>query len=360
MAPEGPERASQAPSLTSLPRVEDLPSAADGFDREKVREAFEAFRRHTTQLQVQLRVLQAAGQSGAEPTGHAVRMDAMHMIRAAAEMADTIERDAQTASAAQLRRTEEEVSRRQRELQERQGDVDKYRQESERQRAEMLNAAKSEARKTTQDAEQQAAQEITEAESRAARLLEQARHQATELTNATRAEVEQTLEWARGQAGAIISRAQEGAEQLLARRRSRRRGDRPRRESIVSAAQAAAEVEPRHRGIRPPSPARSCESLSRRRAEAPESEPEEPDALAACLAARGAAERRRHDRLGSARASGPPRTPLCARGAVPRAARDRCGPRRPERPVHRARDGDRLAARRDRRVHGRADLGLAV
>ena len=60
MASEGPERASQAPSLTSLPRVEDLPSAADGFDREKVREAFEAYRRHTTQLQVQLRVLQAA------------------------------------------------------------------------------------------------------------------------------------------------------------------------------------------------------------------------------------------------------------------------------------------------------------
>ena len=119
MSSEGQERAQQAPALTSLPRVEDLPSAADGFDRETVREAFEAFRRHTTQLQVQLRVLQAAGQSGAEPTGHAVRMDSLHMIRAAAEMADTIERDAQTASAAQLRRTEEEVSRRQRDLQER-------------------------------------------------------------------------------------------------------------------------------------------------------------------------------------------------------------------------------------------------
>ena len=245
MAPEGPERASQAPSLTSLPRVEDLPSAADGFDREKVREAFEAYRRHTTQLQVQLRVLQAAGQSGAEPTGHAVRMDAMHMVRAAAEMADTIERDAQTASAAQLRRTEEEVSRRQRELQERQGDVDKYRQESERQRAEMLNAAKSEARKTTQEAEQQASKEITEAESRAARLLEQARHQATELTNATRAEVEQTLEWARGQAGAIIARAQEGAEQLLSRRRSRRRGDRPRRAVDRQRRAGSGRIEPR-------------------------------------------------------------------------------------------------------------------
>src|SRR3954468_16580352 len=172
MGTEGQGRATQAPALTSLPRVEDLGSSTDGYDREQVREAFEAFRRHTTQLQVQLRVLQAAGQSGIAPTRHAVRMDALHMIRAAAEMADTIERDAQTASAAQLRRTEEEVVRRQRDIQGRQGDVDRYRQESERQRAEMMNAAKSESRQTVQDAQQQASQEIAEAESRAARLLE--------------------------------------------------------------------------------------------------------------------------------------------------------------------------------------------
>src|SRR5512144_25306 len=242
MASEGPERAEQAPSLTSLPRVEDLPSAADGYDRERVREAFEAFRRHTTQLQVQLRVLQAAGQGGMEPTGHAVRMDSLHMIRAAAEMADTIERDAQTASAAQLRRTEEEVTRRQHELQERQGEVDRYRQESERQRAEILNAAKSESRQTLQEAQQQAAQEVSEAESRAARLLEQARHQATELTNATRAEIEQTLEWARGQAGAIISRAQEGAEQLLGAAGLGDEAVGRVAQSIVGAAQAAAEA----------------------------------------------------------------------------------------------------------------------
>src|SRR2546430_3868730 len=215
MGTEGPGRALQAPALTSLPRVEDLGAATDGYDRDQVREAFEAFRRHTTQLQVQLRVLQAAGQSGIEPTGHAVRMDALHLIRAAAEMADTIERDAQSASATQLRRTEEEVSRRQRELQDREAEVERFRGESERQRAEMLNAAKAESRQTTQEAQQQAAQEVKEAESRAARLLEQARHQATELTNSARAEVEQTLEWARSQAGAIISRAQEGAEQLL-------------------------------------------------------------------------------------------------------------------------------------------------
>src|SRR5918912_451637 len=174
-----------APALTSLPRLEDIPqTGAGGYDPERVREAFDAFRRHAAQLQAQLRVLQAAGRSGApavEPTGHAVRMDALHLIRAAAEFADTVERDAQAAAAEQLARTEEEVTRRQRELQDR-----------------------------------EAAQELREAEARAARLLEQARHQATELTNAARAEVEQTLEWARAQAAAILSRAQNGAEQMLA------------------------------------------------------------------------------------------------------------------------------------------------
>jgi hypothetical protein len=211
------ERAQQS-SLTPLPSVEDLPTLPEGgYDPEQVKEAFESFRRHTTQLQVQLRVLQAAARSGqVEPSGHAVRMDALHMIRAAAEMADTIERDAQTASAAQVRRTEEEVSRRQRELQERENDVERYRQESERQRAEMLNAARNEVREVKAEAQRNATAEVREAEARSDRLLEQARHQATELTNAARAEVEQTLEWARAQASAVMARAQEGAEQLLA------------------------------------------------------------------------------------------------------------------------------------------------
>jgi F0F1-type ATP synthase membrane subunit b/b' len=274
MATEGQEPASQAPALTSLPRVEDLPGAADGFDREQVREAFEAYRRHTTQLQVQLRVLQAAGQGGAEPTGHAVRMDSLHMIRAAAEMADTIERDAQTASAAQLRRTEEEVTRRQRDLQDREGEVDRYRQESERQRAEMLNAAKSESRQTLQEAKQQATQEIGEAESRAARLLEQARHQAWELTNATRAEVEQTLEWARGQASAIINRAQDGAEQLLGAAGLGDDAIGRVAQSIVGAAGAAAEAS-RGGGPTPAQPRRGPEAAPEPEAET-EPEPEQP------------------------------------------------------------------------------------
>jgi F0F1-type ATP synthase membrane subunit b/b' len=204
------------PSMTSLPRVEDLPIAEQGYDADRVRDAFEAFRRHAVQLQAQLRVLQAAGQgSQVEPTGHAIRMDALHLIREAAEFADVLERDAQRASAAQLGKTEQEVRRRQSELGRRETEVERFRQESERQRAEIVNAARNEARQLLADANRQATQELREAEARGAKLLEQSRHQATELTNSARAEVEQTLEWARGQASAIMQRAQQGAEQML-------------------------------------------------------------------------------------------------------------------------------------------------
>jgi len=216
MATEGPDRAG-APSLTSLPRIEDIPARGDGLDSEHVREAFDAFRRHAAQLQAQLRVLQAAGRStSVEATGHAVRMDALHLIRAAADFADTLERDAQNASAAQLGRTEEEVRRRQVDLQTREAEVERYRQESERQRAEMLNAARNESRELLAKSHADATAELQEAEAKGNRLLEQSRHQATELTNAARAEVEQTLEWARAQAGTVLARAQHGAEQLLA------------------------------------------------------------------------------------------------------------------------------------------------
>src|ERR671936_2532485 len=116
----------QQPPLTALPRLEDLPKRGDGYDPDRVREAFEAFRRHSAQLQAQLRVLQAATRGGGvatEPSGHAVRMDALHLIRAASEFADTVERDAQRASQTQMQKTEEEIRRRNRDLQEREAEV---------------------------------------------------------------------------------------------------------------------------------------------------------------------------------------------------------------------------------------------
>src|SRR3954453_11185208 len=117
----------QASPLTSLPRLEDLRMTRDGtYEPDAVREAFDNFRRHALQLQAQLRVLQAAGKTAnVEPTGHAVRMDALHLIRAAAEFADALERDAQTASAAQMSRAEEGIRRGQRTLQDREGELER-------------------------------------------------------------------------------------------------------------------------------------------------------------------------------------------------------------------------------------------
>jgi F0F1-type ATP synthase membrane subunit b/b' len=215
---EGPSAAAhETPGMTSLPSIDDLVIVEHGYEEVRVREAFDSFRRHAVQLQAQLRVLQAAGRTAAvDPTGHAVRMDALHLIREAAEFSDVLERDAQRASAAQLQRTEQEVRQRQQDIQERESDIQRFREESERQRNEILTAARNEARQLVADANREASKELREAEARGARLLEQSRHQATELTNATRAEVEQTLEWARAQASAIIARAQQGTEQLLA------------------------------------------------------------------------------------------------------------------------------------------------
>ena len=204
------------PGLTPLPRLEDLPSASDGFDRAKVQEAFDAFRRHVTSLQANLRVLQAAPKSAiTEPSGHAVRMDALHIVRAAAEFADTIERDAQDVAAKQVGRAEVEIREKQMELQQQEAEIARIRQETERQRTEILSAARKESREILTKANRDATAELREAESRGNRLTEQSRHQATELTNSARAEVEQTLEWARAQADVIIQRARMGAEQLL-------------------------------------------------------------------------------------------------------------------------------------------------
>jgi DNA repair exonuclease SbcCD ATPase subunit len=267
--------APQPSPLTSLPRLEDLPQTGGGaYEADAVRDAFDAFRRHALQLQAQVRVLQAAGKTASvEPTGHAVRMDALHLIRAAAEFADALERDAQNASASQLQRTESEVTRRQRELREREREIDRFREQAERERNELLNAAKNDAREVRANANRDAAAEVREAEARGARLLEQARHQATDLTNAARAGVEETLDWAREEAGSILARAQQGAEQLLAAAGLGPEAIGEVSAAIVAAANAAAEASRAQRGTASDLPAPP------RIAAAPEPEAEtEPEA----------------------------------------------------------------------------------
>ena len=202
--------------LTALPTVEQLRRAGDGYDEQGVREAFDAFRRHTAQLQAQLRVLQAARtSSNVSPTGHAVRMDALHLIRAAAEFADTLERDAQTASATQLQRTEEEVSAKQKELQEREA-VSSATAPSRSGNVRDPERSQAEARDLLASRTQTRRRELREAETRGtACASSQAIRDRAHEPPAPRSE--QTLEWARAQGErAVMGRAQTGAEQLLA------------------------------------------------------------------------------------------------------------------------------------------------
>jgi hypothetical protein len=275
MSTQEPGRAQ--PGLTPLPRIEDLPLSPQGYDPVKVRDAFDAFRRHLTSLQANLRVLQAAPKSAmAEPSGHAVRMDSLHIVRAAAEFADTIERDAQDAAAKQVARAEQEIREKQMELQQKEAEIARIRQETERQRSEILGAARQEAREILTKANRDSTAELREAEIRGNRLLEQARHQATELANSARAEVEQTLEWARSQGDVIVQRARMGAEQLLS---AAGHGDAAIQEAvtaIVKAAEATVEAtrgprQPAEPGPRPaeaPSPERPAEpDVARERAE---------------------------------------------------------------------------------------------
>jgi hypothetical protein len=217
MATQEPGAREESGGLAALPRVEELKRGdGGGFDEAQVNQAFDTFRRHITQLQTQLRVLQAAGRSGdAEPTGHAVRMDALHLVRAAAEFADALEKDAQGAAANVIRRAQSEIADQQREFQKERNQIERHGRDAEQKRTELLAEAEKEARDTREKADRESKAQLKDSEARGARLLEQARHQATELTNSARAEIDQSLEWSRVQATDIVRRAREGAEQLL-------------------------------------------------------------------------------------------------------------------------------------------------
>jgi hypothetical protein len=277
MSTQEPGRA-PGPGLTSLPRIEDLPTSAQGYEPRRVEEAFDAFRRHAASLQANLRVFQAAPRSGVtEPSGHAVRMDALHLIRSAAEFADTIERDAQEAATKQVARAEQEIRESQMDLKQQEAEIARIRQETERQRSEIVNAARKEAREILANANRDSSAEMLQAETSGSRLLEQSRHQATELTNAARAEVEQTLEWARAQAEVIVQRARMGAEQLLSAAGHGDPAIQSAVDAIVEAAQATTEAT-RRPPERPAGVERPAPVAEAREAEKHESFEPEPEA----------------------------------------------------------------------------------
>lgn len=184
-------------SLESLPRLEELPRTADGgYDARSVGEAFAAFRRSVLQMHAELRVLKAAATpkpSAVPADSHQGRMSAMRIIRAAAEFADAIEREAQRTASEQMMRLDANLERRQRDV------VDAERRVAERER----------------DLERRGEEIVQRARRDADEYFVKARLEAEQLSANIQSEVDETFAWVREHAAAILARAQEVARQVL-------------------------------------------------------------------------------------------------------------------------------------------------
>jgi vacuolar-type H+-ATPase subunit H len=210
---------------TALPTLDELPRSADGgYDARSVEAAFAAFRENALKLSAELRVVKAAmaakprePQPVVESATREARMSAMRIVRAAAEFADAIEREAQQTAAAKLGRIDADIEHRRRELVENERRVAELREDLERNRDRY----------------------IKEAEVEAQQIVAAARRTADNLSADLQSEVDETLSWARSQAASILSRVQEVARQLLkAAALGQARVDEV-TDAIVQAAQAA-------------------------------------------------------------------------------------------------------------------------
>lgn len=200
--------------LEPLPRLEEIPRASQGqgLDPQRVAEAFEVFHRQLSWYRTQATAIPSLVETGRQEA----RSDALKLIRAAAEFADVLERDAQEVAARQIAQVESEIRRREGDLRNRERALTLEKEELDRRRNELLAAAQREADEIVASARRAGAEARHEAELAKLRVLEEARRQVAELTNAARAEVEHTLEWSRAQAEGIVRRARAVAEQLLA------------------------------------------------------------------------------------------------------------------------------------------------
>lgn len=199
--------------LPALPRVDNLTVGRQGFDQGEVLRAFQAFEREVASVRARVRVLEATRE--AHPVAHAARMDALHLIRTAADFAEHLEIDAHTAAARHVAEARRDIVERAERIRESELELRRSREELATERAAILREARAEAHELLTDARRDAADRRREAEAQGDRLLERARHQSVELTHATRAEVQRTVEWSREHAHVIVERAKHGAEQLL-------------------------------------------------------------------------------------------------------------------------------------------------
>jgi hypothetical protein len=172
------------------PELRYLPRGPDGYDEEKVEEAFEAFRRQIAALQAEIYELKTQGGGGAEPLpGDAARAETLRLVQAGTELAHAIEQDARETASRQLAAVEEEAAAARCELDERKAAL-------EQERVQMLEAAEAQARAQLDEVERHAAEAISRADVRAEEIVEQARLEADELRAAAQEEVERRLEQA--------------------------------------------------------------------------------------------------------------------------------------------------------------------
>jgi cell division septum initiation protein DivIVA len=218
----------------ALPQLDRPPVGIDGYDRAGL----------------------AAG--GAESLdGPAARQKSLELVRAAVELADRVESQARDAAAEQLRRADDESSRRRGEIEARELEFERVRQDLERQHQQAAEATHA-AQVFLESAQQEAAQTLEQARAEAASVLEPARAEAASVLEQARAEAANVLEEARAQANhhqqaaeathaaqALLERAQHEAAQTLeqARAEAARVLEEARAEANGFREQASAEAE---------------------------------------------------------------------------------------------------------------------
>ena len=202
-----------SPPADPLPQVDQIRSVGHGagLDPQAVSEAFDVFHRHVGWYRDQVSALPALMDTSRQEA----RSDALRLIRAAAEFADVLERDAQEVAAKQIAHVDGEMRRRESEIVVREAALARELDALERRREELLAAARRDAEEILAAAERAAVQIRQEAELAKLHVLEEARRQIAEVSNATRAEVEHTMEWSRAQAEGIVKRSRAVAEQVL-------------------------------------------------------------------------------------------------------------------------------------------------
>jgi F0F1-type ATP synthase membrane subunit b/b' len=207
----------------ALPQLDRPPVGIDGYDRAGL----------------------AAG--GAESLdGPAARQKSLELVRAAVELADRVESQARDAAAEQLRRADDESSRRRGEIEARELEFERVRQDLERQHQQAAEATHA-AQAFLEGAQQEAAQTLEQARAEAASVLEQARAEAANVLEEARAQANQHQQAAEAThaAQALLERAQHEAAQTLeqARGEAARVLEEARAEANGFREQASAEAE---------------------------------------------------------------------------------------------------------------------